>query len=187
MVIRTKCALVGSNLVVAYKEMKLFSLLPQVYSQNFVDFLLWNYFKFLDIVFHKYLENFDVKQFYDLIKSLDEDLAFIIENLSRTFSFLDIELKIVNNGLVFDIYYKPTIFFNYLTYSSFHPGHTENNIALSLAKRIINIVTNKKEKRLSKLKKHLIERNRPPQIIDYTLIKCSQPKLGKKKDLKTYS
>ena len=40
MVIRTKCALVGSNLVVAYKEMKLFSLLPQVYSQNFVDFLL---------------------------------------------------------------------------------------------------------------------------------------------------
>ena len=74
--------------------------------------------------------------------------------------FLDIQLKIVNNTLVFDIYYKPTNSFNYLTYSSCHSSHTKNNIALSLAKRIINIVTDNREKRLSKLKKHLIERNR---------------------------
>ena len=36
----TILAVVGSNLVVAYKEIKLFALLPQVYPQNFVDFLL---------------------------------------------------------------------------------------------------------------------------------------------------
>ena len=35
----TKFAVVGSNLVVAYKEIKLFALLPQVYPQDFVDFL----------------------------------------------------------------------------------------------------------------------------------------------------
>ena len=153
----TKFAVVGSNLVVAYKEIKLFALLPQVYPQDFVDFLLQNYFRFLDDIFHKWLENFDIKQFYDLINSLDEDLKFIFENPSRTLNFLDIQLKIVNDALVFDIYYKPTNSFNYLTYSSCHPSHTKNNIALSLAKRIINIVTDNRETRLSELKKHLIE------------------------------
>ena len=98
-------------------------------------------------------------------------------------NFLDIQLKIVNDALVFDIYYKPTNSFNYLTYSSCHPSHTKNNIALSLAKRIINIVTGNREKILSEIKKHLIERNHPPEIIDYTFIKCFQPKLNKSKDL----
>ena len=123
----TKFAVVGSNLVVAYKEIKLFALLPQVYPQDFVDFLLRNYFRFLDDIFHKWLENFDIKKFYDLINSLDEDLKFIFENPSRTLNFLDIQLKIVNNTLVFDIYYKPTNSLNYLTYSSCHPSHTKNN------------------------------------------------------------
>ena len=42
----TKFAVVGSNLVVAYKEIKLFVLLPQVCPQDFVDLLLSKYFKF---------------------------------------------------------------------------------------------------------------------------------------------
>ena len=136
-------------------------------------------YRFLDDIFHKWLENFNIKQFYDLINSLDEDLKFIFENPSRTLNFLDIQLKIVNDALVFDIYYKPTNSFNYLTYSSCHPSHTKNNIALSLAKRIINIVTDNRETRLSELKKHLIERNHPSEIIDYTFTKCFQPKIDK--------
>ena len=98
-------------------------------------------------------------------------------------NFLDIQLKIVNDALVFDIYCKPTNSFNYLTYSSCHPSHTKNDIPLSLAKRIINIVTDNRDERLSELKKHLIERNHPPEIIDYTFTKCFQPKLNKSKDL----
>ena len=90
----TKFPVVGSNLVVAYKEIKLFALSPQVYPQDFVDSLLRNY-RFLDDIFNKWLENFDIKQFYDLINSLDEDLKFIFENPSRTLNFLDIQLKIV--------------------------------------------------------------------------------------------
>ena len=124
-----------------------------------------NQFRFLDDIFRKWLQNFDIKQFHDLINSLDEDLKFIFENPSRTLNFLDIQLKIVNNTLVFDIYYKPTNSFNYLTYSSCHPSHTKNNIALSLAKEIINIVTDNRETRLSKLKKQLIERNHPPEVM----------------------
>ena len=66
----------------------------QVHPQDFVDFLLRIY-RFLDDIFHKWLENFNIKQFYDLINSLDEDLKFIFENPSRTLNFLDIQLKIV--------------------------------------------------------------------------------------------
>ena len=141
-------------------------------------------FRFYDEIFHKWLENWlDIKQFHDLINGLDEDLKFIFKNQSRFLTFLDIQLKIVNNTLVFDIYFKPTNSFNYLTYSSCHPSHTKNNTALSLAMRIINIVTVNRETRLSELKKHLLERNHPPEIIDYTFTKCFQPKLDKNKDL----
>ena len=86
----TKFAVVGSDLVAADKETELFALLPQVYLQDFVDFLLRDYFRFLDDIFHKRLENFGIKQFYDLINNLDEDLKFIFKNPSRTLNFLDI-------------------------------------------------------------------------------------------------
>ena len=57
MAMGTKFAVVGSNLVAAYQEIKLFALLHQTYPQDFVDFLLRNYFRFLDDIFHKWLEN----------------------------------------------------------------------------------------------------------------------------------
>ena len=44
--IRKKIAAVGSTLAVAYKEIKLMELLPQVHPQDFVDFLLQYCFKF---------------------------------------------------------------------------------------------------------------------------------------------
>ena len=43
---------VNNNLV------ELFPLLPLIYPQDFADFLLQNYFRFLDDIFHKWLGNF---------------------------------------------------------------------------------------------------------------------------------
>ena len=37
-------AIVGSNLMVAYFEGKMFAILPQIYPKNFVDFFIRNYF-----------------------------------------------------------------------------------------------------------------------------------------------
>ena len=99
-----KIVVVGSHLVVGYKETKLFGPLPQVYPQDFADFLLRNHFRFLHDIFRNWLENFDIKQCYDLISSLDEDLKFIFENPGITFNFLDIQLKIVNNILMFQLF-----------------------------------------------------------------------------------
>ena len=48
-----KFAVVISNLVVAYEEIKVFALLPQLYTQDFADLFIRNYFWFLDDMFHK--------------------------------------------------------------------------------------------------------------------------------------
>ena len=53
----TKFAIVGRNLVVAYEKINMFALLPRLYSKDFVDFFICNYFRFLDDAFHKWLDN----------------------------------------------------------------------------------------------------------------------------------
>ena len=176
---RTKSGVVGSNLVAVYKEVKMFALVLQLYPQDFVDFFIRNYFLFLDI-FHKWLDNFDIEPFYSMIYSLDSDLNFIFENPSKSLNFLDINIQITENNLVFDIHYKSTNSFNYLTYTSCHPLHTKNNTSLSLAKRLVSIVTNNRENRLKELKEHLLDRKHPQHIIPYpqhiSFIKIFQPK-----------
>ena len=70
------------------------------------------------------------------MNELDPDFQFIFEELTKNKNFLDINLNIINNKLHFDVYHKPT---NNL--KSCHPPHTKSNIALSLARRIVRIVT----------------------------------------------
>ena len=45
-------AVVATNLTVAYFEVKMFALLPQIYPRDFVDYFVRNYFRFLDDIFH---------------------------------------------------------------------------------------------------------------------------------------
>ena len=91
----------------------------------------------------------------------DPDLQFIFEELTKNIHFLDINLEIINNKLHFDIYHKPTNSFRYLYYKSCHPPHTKNDITLSLARRIVRIVTDNKNNRLQELKGHLLKRKHP--------------------------
>ena len=58
---------------------------------------------------------------------------------------------------MFDICYKPTNSFYYLTDSSCHPSPTKNNVGLSLAKQR-NIVAENRRKGLNELEKHLIKK-----------------------------
>ena len=82
------------------------------------------------------------------------------KNLPKT-NFLDINLKMINNKLHFDVYHKPTNSFSYLHYKSCHPPHMKNNIALSLARRIVRIVTDNTNNCLEELKGHLLKRKYP--------------------------
>ena len=69
--------LVSPSLTFAFVLM--FTLLPQLYPQDFVDFFIRNHFQFLEDVFHKCLDNSDIQPFYSAINSLDHDLKFIFE------------------------------------------------------------------------------------------------------------
>ena len=106
---RTIFAVVGSNLTVTYFEAKMFALLPQIYPRDFVGYFVRNYFRFLDDIFHTWLINFDIEPFYKLINKLDPDLKFIFEKLITDINFLDINIKIVDNQLHFDIYQNQPI------------------------------------------------------------------------------
>ena len=132
-------AVVGSNLRVAYFEEKMFAILPQIYPKYFNDFFICNYLRFLD-VFHKWLIQFNIQDFYKIMNELDSDLQFTFEELNKNINFLDINLQIINDKLHFNVYHKPTNSFSYLHYKTCHLPHTKNNIALSLARCIVQIV-----------------------------------------------
>ena len=87
---------VSSNLIVVCFEIKLFSLLPQIFSGSFIDFFI-HYFHFLDDVFHKWLADFNFELFYKLINKPNPDLQFIFENLKTFMTFLGIHLNITDN------------------------------------------------------------------------------------------
>ena len=69
-----------------------------------------------------------------------------------------------------------------LQFESCHPSHTKNNIALSLARRIVQIVTDNTNNRLQELKGHLLKRKHPEKIIDYSFTKLFQPRKHEKND-----
>ena len=75
-------AVVGSSLAVAYFE-EMFAILPQIYPKDFVDFFIRNYFQFLDDIFHKWLIQFNIQDFYKTMNELDPDLQFS-KNLPKT-------------------------------------------------------------------------------------------------------
>ena len=182
MAMGTIFAVVGRNLTVAYFEVEMFALLPQIYPREFVDYFVRNYFRFLDNIFYTWLIHFDIKPFYKLINDLDPDLKVIFEKLTTDINFLDINIKIVDNQLRFDIYHKSTNSFSYLKYNSCHPSHTKNNISLSLARRIIRIVTDNRDYRLEELRQNLLKRNHPEKTINYSFTKSFQPKNNKEEN-----
>ena len=100
-------------------------------------FFISNCFWILDNVFNKCLENFDIEPFYSMINNLDLDLKLLVKNPSKSLNFLDINLQIVENNTVFDIYYKPANLFNCLTYTSCYPLYAKNNKSLPLAEFIV--------------------------------------------------
>ena len=79
----TKAAVQCANLAVAYLEIKMFAFLPTIYPQDFVDFIIRNYFRLLDDILHAWLSEFNITQFYEVFDSLDENLEFLFSILSR--------------------------------------------------------------------------------------------------------
>ena len=70
--------------------------------------------------FHKWLIQFNIQDFFKIVNELDPDLKLIFEELTQKINFLDINLKIINNTLHFDVYHKSTNSLSYPHYKSCH-------------------------------------------------------------------
>ena len=139
----------------------MFSLLPQVFPQDFVDFFVRSYFRFIDDVIHQWLMLFNIELFGSIINNLDADIKFELDQIAKRVHYLDVRTSARLNKIIFDIYYKPTNAFTYLKYNSCHPRHTIENLASSLARRLIQIVSENREQRLSELEERLVAHGHP--------------------------
>ena len=82
------------------------------------------------------------------MNAFDPDLQIIFDELTTNINFRNINLKIINKKCYFDDYHKPINSRIYLHYKRCHPTRTKKNIALSLARSIVRIVTDNKNNRL---------------------------------------
>ena len=161
----TKAAVNCANLGLGYLEVRAFDELPKYYPSDFVTYFIENYFRFLDDVDYSWLEDFDPNPFQSLFNDLDANIQYIFSDLSKECEFLDVRKKVVGYDIELDVFRKPTDSFNFLHFDSCHPSHTRNNIALSLAKRIVRITSHNRDIRLDELMNNLIIRGHPKNNI----------------------
>ena len=102
-------------------------------------------------------------------------MQLTIEYSDERLPFLDILIIKENNCIKTDIYYKPSDTKQYLLFNSCHPKHTRLNIPYNLARRLCTIVSDKEtlDERIKELKKILLERNYPKNVIDTGISKAT--------------
>ncbi len=81
--------------------------------------------------------------------------------------FLDVMVIKQGSSLITDVYSKPTDTKNYLLFKSCHPRHVKTGVPITLATRLITIISDKDilEKRLTELKGDLLARGYPEPLI----------------------
>ena len=134
-----------------------------------------NWRRFLDDCYINWPYGEDkLKEFHDILNSLDGSIQLTAETSCKKFPFLDVMIRKDNTHLTTNIYYKPKYSFQYLPYTSSHPRHTKNNIPYNLARRIYMIVENQdiRKRRLYDLKQILLRKQYPAEIIDYGVNKA---------------
>ena len=93
---------------------------------------------------------------------------------TRSVSYLDTTVRIVDNRIVTDLYRKQSDRNTYLLPSSCHPSHVSESIPFSLCLRLVRICTEQGslERRTSELKTMLLERNYKARLIDNAIAKA---------------
>ena len=110
-------------------------------------------------------------EFCNALNRIHPKIQFTLTT-TKSLNYLDLNLEINPYGTISsETAYKSTETFNYLHYSSNHPRHTKNNIALSQAIRHIRNCTSPSTQRfhLELLRHNLIKRKHPTKIINNKL------------------
>ena len=91
-------------------------------------------------------------------------------------SFLDVLVRISNNQISTDIFYKRIDTHQYLHFGSSHPIHVKQSIPYNLARRICTIVSDEetRNQRLDELKTYLINQQYPYKLVEDGIKKASE-------------
>lgn len=171
----TKVAPTYATLVLGYLEILLYEKVEENFGNEFRIYIENNWKRFLDDCFILWTKNEDyLKSFHEILNNLHTDISFTVESSPEELPFLDVKVICENGEISTDLYYKPTDTKQYLMYNSCHPKHTKNNIPYNLARRVCSIVSNinHREQRLEELKRFLINRKYPINLIDIGIAKA---------------
>lgn len=171
----TKAAPTYATLVLGYLENILYERINVKYGVNFSDYLKNNFKCFLDDGFIIWTyRDIDIDDFLSELNSLNASIQFTMDCSESEIPFLDVLVKLKNNAVHTDVFYKVTNSQNYLDFHSCHPRHTKINIPFNLASRIVTIVSdeNLRQHRLDELFIFLRKQHYPETIIRYGIKKA---------------
>ena len=151
----TNVAVIYAILFMAYLEQELYQNLRNMYPQDYSQYIISGWKRFIDDCFLIWNNNYNLKTFLDMANSLDISISFTVETGKPQLPFLDIMvIKNRDNSISTDIFYKSTNSHRYLDFRSCHQHHTKVNVPFNLGQRICKIVSNNERKiyRLKELK-----------------------------------
>ena len=153
----------------AFLELKLYQNVRTIYPEDYAEYLIKAWKRFIDDCFVIWNKKYDLEPFLTMINSLDNSIKFTVEKSCNELPFLDVMvIKNSDNTISTDIHYKPTNSHRSLDFRSCHPHHTKVNVPFNLAQRICKIVsdTESRQHRLNELKSFLTSCFYPERLID---------------------
>lgn len=165
----TKVAPTYANLVMAFLENILYQKVRERYDEEFRNYIYKQWKRYLDDCFIFWNKSFEeLETFHEILNTLHPSIKFTKETNYIQLPFLDILVKIDQNKVITDIFYKKTDTHQYLNFKSCHPSHTKRNIPYTMARRICAIVLDNslRTKRLEELKSFLQNQNYPIKLIE---------------------
>ena len=156
-------------LFMAFLELKLYQNIRRIYSEDYADYLIRAWKRFIDDCFIIWNRLYGFEPFLTVVNSLDSSINFTVKRDCNKLPFLDIMvIKNSDNTISTDIFYKPTNSHRYLDFRSCHRHHTKVNVPFNLAQRICKIVssTERRQYRLKELKSFLTSCFYPEKLID---------------------
>jgi len=165
-----------ATLTMGYLELKLYDVCLRSFGPTVKKLVYENWSRFLDdceILLDKTL--ITPEQLLEILNSLHNEIQFTMEYSDTEIPFLDILIKRGKNGIILDLYRKPTDTQRCLNFSSCHPSHCKRNIPFCMARRICTIVENsdRKAQHLENLKENLKKYDYPDRIIEIGINKAA--------------
>ena len=174
----TKVAVDLAILTVGYLEIKLYTVLPNYFSNDYCLYIIKWWKRFIDDCFILWKKSENLQLFEELLNTLHSLIKFTKEEGDANIPFLDILVIKTEQGTIeTDIFYKKTNAHRYLAFESTHPHKTKRNIPYTLAKRIIRIVSNEEhqQQRLLELSQFLKHCNYPEGLINVNIERAKKP------------